>query len=529
MKYPIVKFIACLFLVLTYTNLFAATTNNACKIELIVNGQVTATEQLTLNVDSQQLMPSGSNKLKLTCSLIEQSVFGFNKDEILDVIWDKNSSNILQLPASHPSYLLPSGNFSVLFTIDTHTKSMQQIYWQDVAIYLNDSLVNNTTMGAFYGLCLTLILYVFFMGRTLNDNRFQLYSVYVFCAATFFLLQEGQLNIVLPNHSFLLSHQLYLIFAGLTVFSATVFIVRLTDLHLTWPKTSHYFLTPSAALALAFSVIIPFLEHNAIGSFFSQLMAWLTLLIMLVILLLIAIQSFRKVAIARLVFLSLLLMVAAMVFRIAFHDFNPFLTRYALIIAFAIEAFIFAIAVSSRVKNINLQKIKAEKDANTDALCKVYNRRGWDVKANALLTQHKQGAGILSLLYIDINDFKIINDTHGHDSGDKALIIISKIIKKQVRENDIVGRIGGDEFVIVGLFENEKQANNLAHRIKTRLSSLTLRIQGAADISASASVGQVKFSTSPASVTAMLDLADKSMYQAKREKKNERQGNLQID
>ena len=67
-----------------------------------------------------------------------------------------------------------------------------------------------------------------------------------------------------------------------------------------------------------------------------------------------------------------------MVFRTVLDDVNPFLQRYALIIAFAVEAFMLAVAVSARIKNIQADKILAESQANTDGLCNVLNRRGWD-------------------------------------------------------------------------------------------------------------------------------------------------------
>jgi len=485
--------------------------------------------QMTLLVDQQTVMevvpqqsekalirlPLGKSVVRLKCSLSQQAVFSFNRVEIVNFTWDVQGGSISQIRASKPSFVLPVGEFSADFEIVSHHEYLQQFVWQDFASYVNQSLINNITMGAFYGLCLTLILYVFFMGRILSDKRFELYSLYVFCAATFFLLQEGQLNLFVPEHAFVLSHQFYLIFAGLTVFTATIFIVRLTDLHLAWPKVSRYGLHGSAILVLLASIAMSFLEHNAVSFWLGNVMSNLTLIIMLILLSLVITQSYRGVRMAWLVLFSLLPMLVAMIFRVVLTDLSPFLNRYALIIAFAVEAFILAVAVSSRIKDLKLDKIKAQIDANTDVLCNVLNRRGWENKAHELLQYQKHNKGVLSLLYIDINDFKVVNDTHGHDCGDQVLQIIAKIIQNQIRTKDLVGRVGGDEFVALGHFDNTYEANQFALRIDQALRDLSIRIDGLDNIKVSASVGHVIFESAPDSVAKMLKSADKSMYKVK--------------
>lgn len=464
-------------------------------------------------------LPVGKSVVRLNCSLSQQAVFSFNRDEIVNFTWDVQGGSISQIRANKPSFVLPIGKFSADFTIVSHHEYLQQFVWQDFASYVNQSLINNITMGAFYGLCLTLILYVFFMGRILSDKRFELYSLYVFCTAIFFLLQEGQLNLFVPEHAFVLSHHLYLIFAGLTVFTATIFIVRLTDLHLAWPKVSRYALHGSATAVLLASITMSFLEHNVVSFWLGKMMSNLTLIIMLILLYLLITQCYRRVRMAWLVLSSLLLMVIAMIFRLVLTDVDPFLNRYGLIIAFAVEAFMLAVVVSSRIKDLKLDKIRAQIDASTDVLCNVLNRRGWGAKANELLQYQEQNKGVLSLLYIDINDFKVVNDTHGHDCGDQVLQIIAKIIQNQIRIKDLIGRVGGDEFVALGHFDNTHEANEFASRINQTLRELCIRIDGLDNIKISASVGHVIFESAPDSVTEMLKSADKSMYKAKQDSK----------
>jgi diguanylate cyclase len=494
-----------------------------CQIQLIMTEQSTPVSPLIKNLVKEKVtllaIPAGKSRLRLNCRLDEQGVFTFGNDEILDVSWEAREVKLIPLAASSPSFLLPTGTFSIDFVFLTHHNYKQNFVWEPIATFLNASLFNNITMGVFYGLCLTLILYVYFMGRVVGDTRFQFYSLYVFCAATFFLLQEGQLNIFLPQQNFLLSHQFYLLFAGLTVFTAIVFIVRLTDLYATWPKLSRYGLELGASGVLLMSVLMLFLDHNNLSALLGSLMARMTLLLMLGILILVSIQAYRHVQTARLVLLSLALMVLAMVFRTLLHDVSPFLQRYALIIAFAVEAFMLAVAVSARIKNIQIDKVLAESQANTDELCNVLNRRGWDKKVKEVLFEQKTKGGIICLLYIDLDDFKQINDRWGHDAGDKVLKVVANIIRHQLRSIDSIGRIGGDEFAALGTFYDHGEAENLVIRVKERLQAINLHIDKQTTCKISASVGHVIYDEPPKGADDMLSQADESMYQIKRASK----------
>jgi diguanylate cyclase (GGDEF)-like protein len=499
------------------------TGNEYCQIQLIMTEQFPPVTSPIKNLVKEKVtllaIPAGKSRLRLNCRLDEQGVFTFGNDEILDVSWEALEVKLIPLAASSPSFLLPTGTFSIDFVFLTHHNYKQHFVWEPIATFLNASLLNNITMGVFYGLCLTLILYVFFMGRVVGDTRFQFYSLYVFCASTFFLLQEGQLNIFLPQQSFLLSHQFYLLFAGLTVFTATVFIVRLTDLNTTWPKLTRYGLEFGAIVVLLMSVLMLFLNHNELSALLGSAMARMTLLLMLGILTLVSIQAYRNVKSAKLVLLSLVLMVIAMVFRTVLHDVNPFLQRYSLIIAFAVEAFMLAVAVSERIEIIKSDKTLAEAQANTDPLCKVLNRRGWDKKVNEILSEQKIKGGVICLLYIDLDNFKQINDKWGHDTGDKVLKVVSDIIRNQLRSIDSIGRVGGDEFVALGIFSDRAKAENLVIRVQDRLQAVSLHIDKHKTVEVSASVGHVIYEEPPKVAEVMLSQADQSMYHIKRTSK----------
>jgi diguanylate cyclase (GGDEF)-like protein len=128
------------------------------------------------------------------------------------------------------------------------------------------------------------------------------------------------------------------------------------------------------------------------------------------------------------------------------------------------------------------------------------------------------------LIFIDLDNFKTVNDTLGHDIGDALLIMVAKKIKEVVRNEDTVARIGGDEFIVlidnIGNNKQEAKPNiiNLAQKIKMALNSIT-HIEGYVNIS-TPSIGITLFSDSSVSVKDIIKQADTAMYVAKKQGKN---------
>lgn len=101
------------------------------------------------------------------------------------------------------------------------------------------------------------------------------------------------------------------------------------------------------------------------------------------------------------------------------------------------------------VARLQLAVKRAEDLADFDPLCPVFNRRAFErelAREIALCERHETE---LALLYLDLDDFKQINDTYGHSIGDQVLIAISTLLRQMVRKTDVIGRLGGDEFAVL--------------------------------------------------------------------------------
>lgn len=162
------------------------------------------------------------------------------------------------------------------------------------------------------------------------------------------------------------------------------------------------------------------------------------------------------------------------------------------------------------------KRIYQEKLANTDHLTGAYNRRYLNDFSNDYLKIIKREKKDLSLLIVDLDDFKNINDTFGHDIGDKVLIQLVKIIKKTIRENDLVVRFGGDEFIVLLPNTNVLNTRIVANKIIEEINEYNKK----AEYDFSVSIGISYYQVGDNSIEDLISKADKSLYEAKRIGKN---------
>lgn len=166
-----------------------------------------------------------------------------------------------------------------------------------------------------------------------------------------------------------------------------------------------------------------------------------------------------------------------------------------------------------------LQKKEIEKLTVTDQLTTLMNRRGVMEKLESEFNRFKRYKNSIFFLMLDIDEFKIINDTYGHDIGDKALSIFAKQCKKSIRKTDIIGRIGGDEFAIGLINTNLKEGEEIITRIKEKIKQISVYIPSVnKTIRLEASIGITKFYETDQSIDDIYIRADKAMYCAKAEK-----------
>ncbi len=167
---------------------------------------------------------------------------------------------------------------------------------------------------------------------------------------------------------------------------------------------------------------------------------------------------------------------------------------------------------------------KRERDANQhlarmDALTQVYNRRALDERLRIAAVQTEMSGRSMAVLFADLDHFKRINDSYGHDVGDHVLKDVSQRIRSVLRFGDVLGRYGGEEFVI-GLPDcGEDQARHLAERIRERIAAQPV-LCGGIVVPVTVSIGISVLHDGQSDIDSVLKRADQALYAAKRDGRN---------
>jgi len=154
--------------------------------------------------------------------------------------------------------------------------------------------------------------------------------------------------------------------------------------------------------------------------------------------------------------------------------------------------------------------------ANTDALTGVLSRHGFMQRATTETQRAQRYRRPLSLIMLDIDNFKKVNDTWGHAAGDAVLIGFARRVAGLVRSSDTLGRIGGEEFAIVAPETNREQAATLAEHIRAGVMDLVIEF-GQERIARTLSCGVAELQGEDDNLEALMAAADKALYQAKSE------------
>jgi two-component system cell cycle response regulator len=153
-----------------------------------------------------------------------------------------------------------------------------------------------------------------------------------------------------------------------------------------------------------------------------------------------------------------------------------------------------------------------------DDLTGLYNRRGFLDLGEQHLKLARRTARALLLVYIDLDDLKTINDTLGHQAGDRALVRVADLLRETFRQSDIIARIGGDEFAVMALEASEENEDQLLRRLRARVQEVNQARGEPYDLSVS--VGASRFTGEGTSrLEDLLAEVDEAMYQEKWSKK----------
>lgn len=158
--------------------------------------------------------------------------------------------------------------------------------------------------------------------------------------------------------------------------------------------------------------------------------------------------------------------------------------------------------------------------STTDALTGLFNRKYLDEYIEKALSQAKRNGIVYGILMIDIDYFKMVNDTYGHDVGDKAIKILSKILQESIRDSDTVFRFGGEEFLVLLYQCDEAVVEKIAQKIRLAFEKAPIQASNGASFYKTLSVGASIFPKDADSIWKCIKYADIALYNAKENGRN---------
>lgn len=150
-----------------------------------------------------------------------------------------------------------------------------------------------------------------------------------------------------------------------------------------------------------------------------------------------------------------------------------------------------------------------------DGMTGLYNRRFLEEIIDKIMSQADRKKDTYSVMMLDVDFFKMVNDTYGHDIGDKVIVALSKVLKDNIRESDLAIRYGGEEFVLMLCNATEEGAMEVAKKIHSAFGALSFDVGNSEALKKTISIGMAKFPTDGDTIWKCIKYADTALYVAK--------------
>jgi len=180
----------------------------------------------------------------------------------------------------------------------------------------------------------------------------------------------------------------------------------------------------------------------------------------------------------------------------------------------------------SERNELKLRIQELEKMALLDSLTKIANRRFIEMQLSSRINEFKRFGWQFGVMFIDIDLFKLVNDRYGHEVGDRVLKMVANTLVENSRSFDLVGRWGGEEFIVIVPNVNETQLYTIAHKFKNLIALSNIKINSDI-ISVTVSIG-VTLSRQKDTLKSIIKRADKLMYQSKKNGRNKVTADFEI-
>lgn len=375
--------------------------------------------------------------------------------------------------------------------------------------------LQDLSYGLVYGFLLALIAYNTTLFFSLRSPNYLFYSLY--------LALFGIMNIAYTGHGFSWlwpeairwqqwANPIFMLLYGV---SGLFFAIRFLEIRQHFPRLYRFVigfcLFFGVALAMASiynSQLVALLIAFTFAFLFTHMMLLLGIL---------SVSASNKPA-KYFLLASVSAMVGAALTTLATSGFIPYSSWVfrAVEIGMLIDATLLALALSYQFRTLQEAKFKAEQQALLDPLTGLNNRRAFYKLADPLWSTALRKDRQAAIISIDIDHFKLINDTHGHIQGDETLIAIAEALKASIRQSDVLARWGGEEFIVYMPETSLQEAVAMAERLRETIADMPVRAKSDA-ATVTASFGVAQKTKDHMTLDALISAADRYLYQAKQQ------------
>ncbi|WP_394148512.1 diguanylate cyclase [Shewanella atlantica] len=415
-------------------------------------------------------------------------------------------------------HAFPNGVTRVLIRIESADPMVLPVYFSSLDAAQDRANFQSYSYGFLYGAVLCLLIYNLMLFIGMRSISYLLYSM--------FLLSFLLMNLSYTGHGYqwLWPHlprwQQWANPIFMMLFNVTGLLFALRFLRVKSFLPATYKLTKLICilfpLLLLTALIIGDQVHGLIFAFDFMLL-FSFMMILLGVMALKAGNPSSKIFLLA----STSSMTGAAITGMAVWGFIPFndLTYRAAELGILIDIVLLALALASKFRATERQKIIAEHQAKIDPLTGLNNRRAFYEITQPFWMQKQAQLGV-SVIIVDIDYFKVINDTHGHAAGDDILSQFAKLLNLSLRQQDVAARWGGEEFILLLPGTRLEEASIISERLRERISNHTFST-GCDELQVTASIGLAHGDTSGLTLEHLISLADQQLYRAKQRGKNQ--------
>ena len=372
--------------------------------------------------------------------------------------------------------------------------------------------------GLVYGFLFALMAYNAILYFSLRSSRYLFYTVYL---AMFVIM-----NVAYTGHGFAWfwrdsppwqqwSNPVLMFLYGV---SGLVFASRFLDLRVYFPRINKAVIAYCAAFGVLLgAAILLGSQKHALLAAFSFVFLFTGIMLVLGLL---SVRAGQKPARYFLV-AAFAGMVGAVLTTLSTWGFIPHnsWTFRAVEIGMMVDATLLALALAYQLRVGQEERLRAERLAQLDPLTGLNNRRAFYDKTSPLWAQVNRHGHVASVMLIDVDHFKRLNDEHGHAHGDEVLKVLANILRHSVRQGDVLARWGGEEFIVFLPDTAQEAALALAERLRAEFAETPVAHEaGATRVTASFGIAE-KADQHP-TLDALIAAADECLYQSKQNGRN---------